>query len=581
MDYRQLTILLIVFFFSISCTSSRWIVTDQNATDERIDPVILTERNILQVIEEPSADNPVATFGVFTVAEQEFIQRIQVERTIQRYKPRWGFLAFGLAGATFAALAANTSVVFPALSSGTKLPLNAVAAGLAVLSFSNMEPTGDPIFTGETELMRRSGTEIVSDTLRSQFTELEMDVRAEVYFSDSLLFSTNRINPSNGTVALNLSQVADFIEGDIETGSIVTVALLYDDERLTRDFEIADFLSPYVSVTSPVAVLRNAPVLNELNIITEVGEGSSLQLVNREPEGWYRVRFGGSEVFLPVNAGNVEWLAERAGETPDVFEFTEVPFGEIDVENSVPVLKPRNSNDRAIVLTNGFAENAEVRPYLDRDHELFMFYMRHALQMAESQIYYIEMDSSRDWKSELSDVPVMEDEGSLFIYLSGFATLAQPAAIYFDFTEVREGEGLLHTFLFEEFERINPSALFLQADLQYGFINGESSSSAVRSGYNSVLQQVAGRLQRIIPNSFILFSHRPGQQSSVYTSVGFENQRHHIFNYYWADAIKKRNTRVHELIRHLENNVDYTSRRLHDRPQEIQAFGNFSLNITQ
>jgi len=375
--------------------------------------------------------------------------------------------------------------------------------------------------------------------------------------------------------------VADFIEGDIETGSIVTVALLYDDERLTRDFEIADFLSPYVSVTSPVAVLRNAPVLNELNIITEVGEGSSLQLVNREPEGWYRVRFGGSEVFLPVNAGNVEWLAEGAGETPDIFEFTEVPFGEIDVENSVPVLKPRNSNDRAIVLTNGFAENAEVRPYLDRDHELFMFYMRHALQMAESQIYYIEMDSSRDWKSELSDVPVMEDEGSLFIYLSGFATLAQPAAIYFDFTEVREGEGLLHTFLFEEFERINPSALFLQADLQYGFINGESSSSAVRSGYNSVLQQVAGRLQRIIPNSFILFSHRPGQQSSVYTSVGFENQRHHIFNYYWADAIKKRNTRVHELIRHLENNVDYTSRRLHDRPQEIQAFGNFSLNITQ
>ncbi|MCC5941749.1 MAG: hypothetical protein JJU37_09420 [Balneolaceae bacterium] len=581
MKFRQLSILLIVFFFSISCTSSRWIVTDQNTTDERIDPVVISERNILQIIEEPTVDNPVVSFGVFTVAEKEYVQRIQVERTIQRYKPRWGFLTLGLAGATFIALAANTSTVLPALSSDVKLPLNIAAAGLAVLSFTNMQPTGEPIFTGERELMRRSGTEVVSDTLRNQFLDVEFEVDAAVLLDDTQLYSSIGMTPSNGSFSVNLSRVADFIDGDLEEGSTVTISVSYDETTLTHDFEIENFLSPYVLVTSPVAVLRNAPVLNELNIITEVGEGSSLQLVNREPEGWYRVRFGGSEVFLPLNAGEVEWLAEGAGDAPDIFEFREVPFGEIDVENSVPVLKPRNSNDRAIILTNGFAENAEVRPYLDRDHELFIFYMRHALQMAENQIHYIEMDSARDWQSELSAVTAMEDDGSLFIYLSGFATLARPAAIYLDFVEEKEGEGLFSTFIFEEIERINPSALFLTADLQYGFINGESVTTAARSGYNSVLQTVSGRLQRLIPNSFILFSHRPGQQSSVYTGAGFENQRHHIFNYYWADAIKKRNTRVYELIRHLENNVDYTSRRLHDRPQEIQAFGNFSLNITQ
>lgn len=581
MNIRLSFILLFVLLFSISCTSSRWIITDQNATDERLDPLLISERNVLKIVEKPTVQNPVITFGVYTVAEQEYVQRIQVERTIQRYKPRWGFLTLGLTGAAVAALAANTSSIMPSVSSGTRLPLNIVAAGLAVLSFSNMKPVGEPIFTGERELMRRSGTEVVTDTLSSRFSNAQLDVDAVVSYRGEDLFSSRGINPSNGTLSINLSQVADFIDGDIGEDTYVTVALSYNETVLTQDVDITRFLSPYVMVTSPVAVLRNAPVLNELNIITEVGEGSLLLMVNRDTNGWYRVRFGGSEVFLPVNAGEIEWMSESTGGAPDVFEFRDVPFGEIDVENSVPILKPRNSQDRAIILTNGFADSAVLRPYLGRDHELFIFYMRHALQMAEDQIRYIEMDSTQNWHRELAEISEMESEGSLFVYLSGFATLAQPSTIYFDYAEQKAGEGLLSTFIINEFERINPSALFLIADLEYSFMNGESTSSAVRSTYNSVLQEASQRLLRVLPNSFILFSHRPGQQSSIYTAAGLENQRHHIFNYYWADAIKKRNTRVYELIRHLENNVDYTSRRLHDRPQEIQAFGNFTLNITQ
>jgi hypothetical protein len=36
-----------------------------------------------------------------------------------------------------------------------------------------------------------------------------------------------------------------------------------------------------------------------------------------------------------------------------------------------------------------------------------------------------------------------------------------------------------------------------------------------------------------------------------------------------------------ELVRHLENNVDYTSRRLHDEPQEVRGYGNFMLDIAK
>lgn len=581
MNFHQLIFLLTVFLFSISCTSSRWIVTEQNATDEQIEPVIISEEKILRTISEPTVENPVITFGVYTVAEMEYVQRVQVERTIQRYRPRWGFLVLGLTGAAFAAVAANTSAVLPSLSSGTKLSLNIAAASLAVISITNMQPTGEPILTGERELMRRSGTTIVLDTLRSEFNEVDLEVDAEVLFRDEILFTRTALNPSNGSLNVNLSTVAGYLETNISEDAEVTVTLSYNGTSLSKNVPIAKFLSPYVIVTSPVAVLRNAPVLNDLNVITEIGEGSSLLLIGRDSDEWYRVRFGGSEVFLSENAGNILWMSETVSGVPDVFEFREAPFGSIDVENSVPILKPGNPGDRAIILTNAFAENAELRQYLDRDHQLFTFYMHHALQMDEGQIHYIEIDSTRDWQSELAAISEIDSTGSLFVYLSGYATLSEPSTIYLDFAEEKEGDGLLTTVIFEEFRRLNPAALFLMADLQYSYQNGESGLATVRSSYNSVLQRTSNRLLRAIPNSFILFSHRPGQESSIYTGAGMENQRHHIFNYYWADAIKKRNTRAHELLRHLENNVDYTSRRLHDRPQEIQAFGNFTLNITQ
>lgn len=125
---------------------------------------------------------------------------------------------------------------------------------------------------------------------------------------------------------------------------------------------------------------------------------------------------------------------------------------------------------------------------------------------------------------------------------------------------------------------MNPEKLILLADLDYAEIETSSpGSSGARNGV-AVQQQTAAALLREVPNAVIIFSSRPDQVSSLYAGRGSENKHHRIFMYYWADAIKKRNRTMHSVIRHLENNVDYTSRRLHDRPQEIQVFGNTTLN---
>jgi hypothetical protein len=94
-------------------------------------------------------------------------------------------------------------------------------------------------------------------------------------------------------------------------------------------------------------------------------------------------------------------------------------------------------------------------------------------------------------------------------------------------------------------------------------------------------QRLANRLIRNFPNAFVLFGNRVGQSSSVYTGSGDDDKRHHIFPYFWAEAIQQRKTQMADLVRHLENNVDYTSRRLHDEPQEVRGYGNFMLDIAE
>jgi len=127
---------------------------------------------------------------------------------------------------------------------------------------------------------------------------------------------------------------------------------------------------------------------------------------------------------------------------------------------------------------------------------------------------------------------------------------------------------------------MNPASVVLFADVKF-ITNGNNNGVANSRIYQAALQEFSNGLLRRIPNSAVIFSHRPGQQSSLYIGDGSENRRHHIFNYYLAEALKRRNTEISEIVRHLENNVDYTSRRLHDRPQEIQVFGNMTIDIAQ
>ncbi|WP_141691595.1 hypothetical protein [Rhodohalobacter halophilus] len=573
---KKVLFILLPVLFLASCTTTRWVVTEQHAVDERAEPRIVLKQTTFVFEEEPTVDNPIATFSLYNIEDREYPERIRVERTVQRYKPKWGFVLLGLAGATVAGLAANSGILLSNPSTAQQLGLNLTAGLMGVLSFTNLQPAGEPIYTGETKLMRQSGTEVFRDSVRYQ-PEEELVADLKISLRDSLLFSQDDVPLDDGLLELNLGSFSDDLTGQLDENSVIEIELGFEGQTSRFAVPVNRFLAPYLNVEVLVASLRSNPEQDDVNIVTEVGQGSFLEIVENEHERFFKVRYEENEYYIDRDAGVIEWLSTAESGPALVFEFAELPFGEIDVERAMPVLKPNNPSDRSLVITNGINNDLLPRQYLERDHQLFEAYMKNTLRLQDNQISRI---SGADPIGGLRNADRMNGEGSLYIYLSGVATVKSVNGRSEIFLTHRENEISLST-LFERITRINPGALFLFVDLDY--INGDQQDgeSFLRSGESGLLQRTANTIVRELPNSAILFSNKPGQRSNIYTGIIDGNRRHTIFNYYWAEAIQQRKTRMSDLVNHLDRNVDYTSRRLHDSPQEIQAFGNLTLNLAR
>lgn len=565
-----------MLFLLGACTSSRWVVTERGIIDSSRQPMIIGETNSILLSDSADVSDPVMRFEAFDIVDKRFSERVQVERTVQKYRPKWGFLTIGLAGATFAVLAANTDTIFPSQTVNRNVAMNLAGGMLAALSFSNMKPVGDPIYTGETELKRRSGYQVMTDTLSTNAAEVRDDIDLDISIGDEVLVNRDDILLNEGTFEINLGNLISEFTGEIDSSSVVEVRIDYNDHRSEYEVPVPQFLEPFIRITEPVASIRNSPAENEFNLVTEVGNESTLPYIGPGPDGWQRVRFGGSEVYVANRAGTIEWMSTSDESVSTIFEFEEVPFGEIDVENSVPVLKDREADDRAIILTA--TRNESRREYLSRDRELFRFYMRYALQMDEEQISEVILESEEFDNPFFNDLAKMDSTGTLTIYVNGQAQVDTTGAILI---ETEEGKVDLAESLSQGIGRIESQETLILVDLEYESVEPDAGSRAPEAEPATILQRFSDRILLQHPNTAILFSHRPDQTSSLFVKSGVENRRHHIFMYYFAEALKRRNSEVSEILRHLRNHVDYTSRRLHDRPQELQAFGNFTIDLAQ
>ncbi|MEX2573878.1 MAG: hypothetical protein WD317_06255 [Balneolaceae bacterium] len=577
MQYLSRFLFIGLFLLSaIQCTSTRWAVTDLQAVDERQEPELVRSRFKVLKDDSVSVSNPFLNLNLYRIDEFEYTRRILVERTVQQYRPKWGFALLGTLGASIAFYAGNTDGFIENFSRKQALALNTTGVLLSTIALTNMKPVGEAIRTGETKYLRRSGSVMISDTtgaVREGGVEVHVGV---TYKGDSLMQESYSTFGENG-LNIRLTSLIDRPITGMDPGEL-DVTIIQRDEENRFSIPVSSFMSPVIVVSTPVAELRNRPVYDESPAFTEVGNGSELILIDNSDERWYQVRLGGSNLFIARESGEIHWKEEQIIEDPSIFTVDEVPFGELDIEFSTPVLKPESTTDVAVLFSNHRNNQLGIRRYLERDLRLMELYFRESLGVASSRMHNREIIGEAGFAQAMEEVDT-DTSSTVYAYISGFAKL--------------EGEGPeAGVSLVHHDENGNVSTVDLEEILS-GLASGDAEKMVAfmdlqfapphkpASGSNSTdaYRQIAGSVSAQNENSALVFSSRPDQTSGLFESLRYENRYHHIFPYFVAQALQQRKTTLSELVRHVENQVEYTSRRLYDRPQTIQAYGNLSINL--
>lgn len=578
----------IFFFISVvllaGCTTSKWTVIDEHAVDEAEETKILENRVELIVENRPTVDQPVLTLSPYNIVQQEYAERIQVQRMVQEYKPKWGFTFLALAGGAVSFAAANTNFLLPSASVTQQISLNALAGILSLLTVTNLEETGEPIETDEIRFLRQTGFNIQTDTLSVENTDGET-ASISVFYKDEEIFSETSVPFSSGRIDINIGAISTDLQNPVEEDSEFVVQAQYNGTSTDIVIPVTDFMDPFFEIDDPIVQVRSSASVNRENVIAEIGEGSSLKVLSRLSENWLEVEYGSVEAFVQRNGGQLQWRSSAEEGPALLVELEEIPFGEIDVEASIPVLKTNNPDDRAIFLTGTRENQAGSRQLSERDERLFKRYMSTALRMDDDQIQTVDTPELDNWLPEIRECREMVG-GSLVVYLMGFARTVEDESgsetlALFHISDEGEEQRLFLSQLYEELAACTPEKLYLFVDLEYVDEIEDGQIISFMSSNGGKQQQLANLILQDMPNAFILYGNRIGQKSSLYSGSPEDDKRHHIFPYFWAEALQQRKTQMSELVRHLENNVDYTARRLHDQPQEVRGFGNFMLDISQ
>lgn len=574
----------ILLIMAAGCTTSKWTVVDQKAVDAGETPDVVKNSKELILEETPAVDNPVLRLALYNIVQREYAERVKVQRLVQQYKPKWGFTLLAIAGSAVSFMAANSDYLVPAATTTQRISLNATSGILALLAVTNLKEIGDPILTDEIRYLRQTGFEVRTDTL-SVNNIGDATASVAIFNGNNEILNEPSISLTDGYIEINLGALSSDVTGPITADSEFEVYAGYNGTQNVYKIPVTDFLESFFVIDEPIAQVRSGSSISRDNVIAEVGEDSALKIVDVVSNQWVEIEYGNSTGFIQQSSGRIEWRS-TSGEGPALLvELENIPFGEIDVESSIPVLKSGNSSDRAIVLSSNKDNQAGPRQFSERDERLFKQYMRTALQMGNTQVNAIDSPDLPSWLPELDYCKEM-DQGSLVIYLTGYARSyttesGSESLALFHINESGEESSLPLPELFDKLAGCTAEKMFVFVDLEYVEELEDGQIISFLNANGGKQQRLANRLLRDFPNAFILFGNRIGQSSLVYSGSVEDDRRHHIFPYFWAQAIQRRKTQMSELVRHLESNVDYTARRIHDKPQEVRGFGNFMLDITE
>jgi len=566
-----------------ACTSARWTVKDKSATD-RSDYRVLKQKHFLHSSTEVTPEHPVLSMDLLTKTTYEYSERILMQRNIQDYKLRPGFVALGLGSAALAFYVANSSIVEGNATSTKSLTINAVGTLLALSGFLNMKPVGDPRPTDEEKYLRTTGHTVVVDTVETH-TQQNLQASVNVRYDNRVLVQDENRAVTNGTLEIPLGNPLSNLGLNGTDPDTVHVNITFQDSSYVFNYPVSRILKPYAEVTSQITSLRNTPELTPDNILADLLQGSQIEVKREENGDWYRVLYGISENFIRKEDVRLVWRTADFSEVSEVMTVPRVPFGNIDIESNIPILRGPQSNAYALIVTNeNYTGELPQRTYAHRDGRLIREYLDNALGLPPDNIYQIsDFSNPVDIDQTLSQLQsVANDSSEVFIYLSGYGLVSesnnQPVLNLLGIKDNNvERRSIPLPNLFAQIKSIPSSQTLILGDLD--FTKKMPDGIITELNQREIIESAARPLETRDKTISLVLGNQLLQPSTLYMTGGGEDKKHHIFPYFFARALQNRNTNLSSIYQFLERNVTYTARKLHDQPQDPLLIGNSTLDL--
>ncbi len=582
-NFIQILLFLILAPVLFSCTNARWIVKDRNAIDQS-EYEVLNERHFLELSGEVTPENPILNLELLSRNEYRFTQRVLAQRNIQDYRLRPGFLALGLSGGALAFYAANSTALNNNRSSTQTWTLNAVGAALIASGFLNMKPVGEPRPTGEERYLRSSGEDIRIDTTKVS-EEISAGVSLTIQYGDITIYEENDRPVTNGQVEIPLAEKLNELQLRGPSPGNVNIEVNFEDSSYIYEYSVSDILQPYARISSQFASLRNSPEENSDNVVADLVQGSQVKIENYTDEEWYRVLYGISEHFILKEYAEIVWQPSDFAQEANVVTVPHVPFGEIDIENNIPILRGTKENAQALVVTNeDYSGLLEQRRYAHRDGRLIQTYLRDALGYQKENIHELrDVESRAAFDSTFAKLrSLSNDSTEITIFLSGYGEIIDEGGTTRLALLGSNGDTLKQVIrldeLFKQLSSVTSAQTLVLSDID--FSQSSTSGNYTTNEAQNTIESQADRLTMNNENAAVLLGTQLNQPTSLYYSSEGEDKKHHIFPYFFAKALQQRMTSISAIYQYLERNVSYTARKLQDRPQDPLLLGNSQLDLS-
>lgn len=568
-------ILVVWLLLGSACTTSRWIIQDEPANDLSESKLIRTVP-VLSVKREPTPEHPVAVFEFRNVNTVEFPLRVEQRRYVQSYRPRYGFMLFGLGVSAGLFYIANSSVLGEEIGSGQKSGINAAAGVLAAAAVFNLKPHGKPVYTGETRLLHQTGIGTRSDTVGRPTSAPVVETLIYARYNGISILDGLRKRGVNQEIRIDM--VGDLPFRSFETTDPGKVELLITTQQntFTHTIPVETFLKRYARIARRNTPIRSAPVVSSTNIVTTVAEASLLPWIS-SADGWHQVSLGLTTVYIRSEDAALVWMP--ASGVSGMVISTDQRFGDVDVERGIPTTVPIQRDAAAVIIANqNYANPDHANRFALRSVELMKQYYHHALGVPVDRIRVVtDVPSSQNgtWSrfqrnNIWSELALDPDNTRLFVYVVGRGATAGGRAVLLPVDAPRGDPVDIAQFL--EYLGSLPTRsthVLIESDFSVTLDGSLLSQGSYDDLSRNLLSQRQG---------WVWFASDVRQPSGAYTTTDLRTDRiHGLMTYFFCKALQEEHVKTSDILAYVNRNLTFTSRRLHNRAQDSRFFGDATL----